>query len=93
MNEWNEPSWQTDLAQMPTQDQHKSTKTMSLEMSWHCQGQPILSFLPICDPVMPQATVVDSSHYRQNRRTQQDEEEYSPFDKSSCPASLLGMIG
>ena len=45
------------------------------EMSWHSQGQPILSFLPICHPVMPQATIVDSSHYRQNRRTQQDEEE------------------
>ena len=73
MNEWNEPSWRTDLAQMPTQDQHKSTKTMNLEMSWWCQNQPILSFLPICDPIMLQTTIVDSSHYRQNRRTQQDE--------------------
>ena len=28
MNEWNEPSGKTDLAQLPTRDQHKSTTTM-----------------------------------------------------------------
>ena len=29
MNEWNEPSCRTDLAPMPTQVQHKSTKTLN----------------------------------------------------------------
>ena len=93
MNEWNEPSWWTDLAHTPMQDQHKSTKTMSLEMSWWCQRQPILSFLSICDPLMPQTTIVKSSHYRQNRRTQQDEEVPGGTPPSTNQAVLQARWG